>query len=272
MTPSPKRSIRVRAYNGGEVTFYPSDIKALASLAWGETPPIVRFAGSRCKSFNPREDEVGRVTNDGCFDVNPATFHLAVVNHIGRGKRSFVLDATFDWEVWNYPIYAYHYHYFNPQTLAVSANLNGSVVRRSQYSIDKFRRYRNSEAKSFVGVAMDITYAIPTQPSRKVITKQTYQTVRYVYDLELNDLGEIVGGEWYSNFHPDFVWSPPVESRALSNFEKNLEIGLEWDGRGPVSADVHKAAVVSSAKGEPLAVVVERLVQLGAETGEITSP
>jgi hypothetical protein len=265
MTAVPLRSLTLKAFNGGSVTFFASDIKALASQLWGEAPPIVKFAGTRCKTFNPREDEVGRVVNDACYDVNPGTYHMAVVNQLGVAKRSFVMDSTFDFEVWNYPLYAYQYHYFNPQTLAVSKHLAGSVVPLEKFTIDKFRRYRNPGAKSVVGVAMDITYAIPTQPSRKAVNRQSYHTVRYVYDLELDATGAIIGGEWYSNFHPDFLWNPTPESRALARVEKNRETPLEWNGMDSISAEVHEAATYASGKGEPLAAVVETLVRMASE-------
>ena len=32
--------------------------------------------------------------------------------------------------------------------------------------------------------------------------------VQYLYDLELDDHDNVVGGEWYTNFHPDFCGYP----------------------------------------------------------------
>jgi hypothetical protein len=218
----------------------------------------------RCKKHNPSKDDVGRVTHEKCNDVNPGTWHLAIVNHLGSAHRSFVIDSTFDYEVWNYPVYAYEYHYFNPQTLEVGKQLYGSAVPIERFTIDKFRKYRNPLAKSIVGVAMDLTYAIPMQPTRRLTTKNRYHTVRYVYDLELDAKGNILGGEWYSNFHPDFMWTPPLGSRALSNPEKKRQKPLVWSGKGAVSDAVHKAAQSASSRGQPVAVVVERLVKLAS--------
>ena len=36
----------------------------------------------------------------------------------------------------------------------------------------------------------------------------------YSYDLELNAEKEIIGGEWYGNRHPDFLWTPVKGPRA----------------------------------------------------------
>ncbi len=99
MVPRPTQSVTVSTFHGGSVTFHPSDIKALAAQLWGEAPPLVKFVGKRCKKFNPQEDEVGRVTTDACFDVNPGTFHMAMVNQLGVSKRSFVMDSTFDFRL-----------------------------------------------------------------------------------------------------------------------------------------------------------------------------
>lgn len=263
MTAMPTQSITVTAHNGSNITFYPSDIKALASSLWGDAPPIVKFAGSRCKSFNPREDEIGRVVQEACYDVNPGTFHMALVNELGRAKRGFVMDTTFDFEVWNYPVAAYSYQYFNPQSLAVSQTIHGSVIPLSRFTIDKFRKYRNPATKSIVGIAMDVTHTNVTQPSSRVIDPQKFHTIRYIYDLELDEKGEIVGGEWYSNFHPDFLWNPPPGSRALSVAEKKVTAPIIWDG-SRINDDVRALALQSSAKGEPLAIIVERLVQMAA--------
>ncbi len=264
MTPMPVRSVTVPAANGTAVTFYPSDVKALASVLWGEAPPIVRFAGARCKKFNPQEDDVGRVTTEGCYDVNPGTLHMALVNELGQQQRGFVMDSTFDFEVWNYPIAAYAYHYFNPQTLTVSDTIVGSRVALNKFTIDKFKSYRSPNGRYVVGIAMDVTYASVLQPSTKVISKQKYHTVRYVYDLELDANNNIIGGEWYSNFHPDFLWNPPVNSRAMAAVEKASLEPVTWDGQSPISASIRNMALKASSKGEPLAVVVERLVQMAS--------
>lgn len=261
----PLRAVTVPTYYGGSVTFYASDIKALAAELWGEAKETVKFVGRRCTNHNPPEDELGRSTNDACFDVNPGTWHMAVVNQVGSLQRSLVLDSSFDYEVWNYPIYAYQYHYFNPQTLAVSNSLAGSAVPVSEFTIDKFKKYRGAKVKSVVGIAMDVTYSIPTQPSRRPILKDKNHTVRYVYDLELDASGNIIGGEWYSNFHPDFLWYPPFGTRAVSGVERGRDQPLIWDGKTAVSDDVRTAGAKASARGQPLAVIVDRLVELASQ-------
>jgi hypothetical protein len=262
MTQNPQRAVRVLGADGQPLTFYPSDIKALASLAWAESPPRVKFIGSRCHTQDPKEDEIGRVLDGGCFDVNPGAWHLAVVNHLGLQQRSFVFDATYDYQVWNYPIQAYRYYYFHPQTLATSSHLAGSVVSIKDFTMDKFKSYRAPNARFVVGIAMELTYSIPTQPSSRHIARASSHTVKYVYDLELDSAGLIIGGEWYSNFHPDFIWSVPSGARTQSKGEVGLGQAAQWDGSGVLPVQLQDAARVSSENGQVLGAVVQALVFL----------
>ncbi|MCI5209969.1 MAG: hypothetical protein D3910_14495, partial [Candidatus Electrothrix sp. ATG2] len=81
------------------ITFYPSDIKALATLLWAKVRTTSRFIGGRCNDKDPAVDpQTGRILSQKCFDTNPGTWHLAVVNQIGASRRSRVLDATSDYE------------------------------------------------------------------------------------------------------------------------------------------------------------------------------
>ncbi len=280
--PMPYKTVTVPAYDGGSVTFYPSDIKGLASQAWAEAPPKVNFLGARCTKYSPAEDSMGRVIDQSCFDVNPGAFHMAIVNQLGVSKRGFIMDATYDFEVWNYPVWAYNYHYWNPQTLAVEDHFQNAVVPIEQFSIDKFSAYRSPQAKYIVGISMDVTYDIETNPSTRPIISVPHQNVRYVYDLELDADMNIIGGEWYSNFHPDFLWQPTPGSKPLSIGEKAMDKPVPWDGKGPVPAAIHAAAMVSSSRAQVISSVIETLIALSADKppvatgdappGEVDSP
>ncbi|MES2854772.1 MAG: hypothetical protein V4692_02860 [Bdellovibrionota bacterium] len=260
MTPNPKRSVTLTAADGNRITFNPSDIKAIASLAWAKSRPTIRQVGKRCTAIHPAEDQHGRVLDPLCFDVNPATWHIGVVHQIGVEKRGFVFDATYDQQVWNYPIYSYTYTYFNPQTLRTSKTMAGSAVRASDFTIDKFKPYRSSESNYIVGVAMDLSYAIPTQPSANPVRASKFHTVKYVYDLELDASGNIVGGEWYSNFHPDFIWNLVPDSRPISTGERGNE--LSWDGESPLPEEIRAAASKSSNYSQPVSAVLETMIRL----------
>jgi len=85
---------------------------------------------------------------------------------------------------------------------------------------------------------------------------------RYMYDLELDAQGNIVGGEWYQNQHPDFLWLPPPGTKALSQPERGTEVAAaraNWEAAHPVPAAWRTEAVSASAAGQPLAHIVNAL-------------
>lgn len=53
------------------------------------------------------------------------------------------------------------------------------------YVKEKFPNHRNNDSKS----------------------DDKLETQIYNYDLELNQDGKIIGGEWHTDNHPDFIWT-----------------------------------------------------------------
>ena len=81
-----------------------------------------------------------------------------------------------------------------------------------------------------------------------------------MYDLELDAKGNIVGGEWYTNAHPDFLWVPDQKERAVSPADRFLR--GEWNaGKEALPASWTSAAVRASQGQQPLAKVVEALIE-----------
>jgi hypothetical protein len=264
MLDRPTNAITVVAADGHtRLKFYPSDIKALATSLWANVRTPSRFIGGRCDTKDPKQDENGRIVDDQCFDTNPGTWHEAIVNQIGRNHRAFVMDATFDYEVWNQPVYAYDYTYFNPKTGKATDSLQAASVRLSDFSDDKFAKYRSEDAVYVVGVNMDVTYVRETQPSHRATDKaanDALNTVSYEYDVELDAHGKIVGGEWYGNEHPDFLWTPPAGYKARSNADKYAT--GDWDGAHGMNASWQRAGAAGGKVGQPLGKAVETLIAI----------
>lgn len=264
LVPRPSKTVELTAADGTtRLKFYPADIKALASLLWAKAQPDSRIIGWRCDDKSPRTDGNGRVISQVCFDNNPGTWHLAVVNQVGVSKRSLIIDATYDYEVWNQPVAGYEYTYFNPQTMKPADNLSDASVPLKAFTADKFKSFRSREASAVVGVAMDLVYVSETQPSHEPTdsnSKDELITVRYLYDLELDSKGEIIGGEWYENTHPDFVWTPEPNARAITAGD-GFATG-DWDGVGAMPASWRAAALRTSEEGAPLARIVELMTTL----------
>jgi hypothetical protein len=265
MMARPRKTVTVRTPAGLVLRFFPADIRGLASLLWANAAPPVRFCGTRCEDKDPKKDDVGRVLSAAAFDNNPGTWHLATVNQIGVAKRSMVLDATFDYEVWNQPLASYEIHYFNPQTMAFAATVREGTVARGDFKRDKFANHRGPDFKAVLGVAMRTRYMVeipPTHAPENGPGNDASAFVDYFYDLELDGAGRIVGGEWYLNRHPDFLWTPTRDKRAHSPAD-DFATGA-WDGAGAVPESWRKAATRASVDGIPLAGVVERLIALSS--------
>ncbi len=259
MVARPVRPVKMLAADGKtELTFYPSDIKALSSLLWAKASPQTPLIGGRCGTKNPKTDANGRIQDKECFDTNPGSWHMGVVNQLGIAKRSLVIDATFDYEVWNQPVSAYKYSYFNPQTNEPSAKLDGAMIAIADFSKDKFSRYRSKEASYVVGIAMDVTYVVETDPSHAKSDSEKQDathTVRYLYDLELNKNHEIIGGEWYQNLHPDFVWT--AAPGTAPETPGDSAVTEAWNGEGPMPLSWRRAATRTSKSGMPLSAIVD---------------
>lgn len=267
--PFPKQPVRVLAANGRAVTFYPGDIRALQSMLWANTNLRARFVGNRCNVVRPRRNANGRIIDSKCFDTNPATFHLALVNQLGIHRRSFVIDSTYDLEVWNYAVTSYDYKYFNPQTWREGQSLKAAMIPMSRFKVDKFREFRSPNAKYIVGIAMDVTHVSAVSPIRGVLNSNPTKTLRMIYDLELDADQNIIGGEWYSNAHPDFLWTFDAGAQATAVGEQDLLVE-NWALNETVPSHWRSYARRASAQGEPLWAFIRRIATPGGEDiGEV---
>lgn len=261
MLPRPTSVVSALAADGStRLNFYPSDIKALASLLWAYGNNSIRFIGGRCEDSRPARDYNGRIISQRCFDNNPATFHLALAHQIGIAGRPFIMDATYDYEVWNHPVFSYEYTYFNPQTGEAVEKLNDAVIPLRNFTRDKFSGYRSPYAKYVVGIALDVWYGTEVNARQNPVDSDEFddwEQTRYLYDLELDSSGRIIGGEWYRNRHPDFLWVPLPGSHAYSNFDYLVE--GRWDKSKIMPWAWRNAAINASGYSQPLRAIVESL-------------
>lgn len=264
MLSRPTRAITVTTPDNIPIIFYPSDIKSLATLLWANSHPPAHFIGGRCHDKNPATDpENGRHLSATCAHTSPATWHMAIVNQIGISGRSLIIDATYDHELWNQPVLAYEYTYVNLNTDQASNNLADAALQISDYHNDCFSKYRNNRTAFIVGIAMSVDYMVATSP-----TSETNDTpgndaifnVRYLYDLELDVSRRIIGGEWRTNKHPDFIWTPAANTKAVTSFEEQAtDLWAQADMPLPSSwqAAAQQAAAQQAA---PLAKIVDQLL------------
>ena len=278
MLSRPTKTITLTTPNGRTpIDFYPSDIKSLATLLWANIRTPTRFIGGRCNDKDPATDPSnGRNVSDDCFDTNPGTWHMTVVNQIGVSKRSLVVDATYDYEVWNQPGLSYEYTYINLNTKQASNNLAETIIDLDDYTNDPFSRYRSNRTKQIVGISMDFDYMVETSPTADRTDspdKDAIHTARYLYDIEIDASGNIIGGEWRTNLHPDFIWTPAPERKAITAFEDQAT-GSWAQANSPLPSSWQSAAQqASSQQSAPLAKIVEQLITFsnGNSTSESDS-
>lgn len=271
MVPRPRRAIVAKAVpeQVAQVKLYPADMKGLISLLWAKGSSETTFFGGRCNDKDAKTDpETGRLLAAECFDVNPAFWHLAVVNQLGLAKRSMVIDASFDYEVWNQPLRSYQFRYFNPQTGESRDSAAAAIVKREDYAKDKFRKFRSPNAAAYVGVQMEISYVSENwnfHAETDDATTDAYRSVTYLYDLELDANGDVIGGEWYRNEHPDFVWLPLMSTRAVSSGDRGIAPG-GWNPLEQPVPPFWREIAIQTARyaGEPLAAIVEPLEEAAA--------
>lgn len=169
------------------VHFGASDIKGLLSLMQGNySKKRVYFAGSRCGS-----NSIYHTTNryDNCLDINPGAFHVIVTNRIGLQSRGFVMDKNNPrGQVWNQPVFAYR------SRILGSARPSANAARGTRQA---------------VLVSTVVSYTQEIQPQFRPLddnNRRFTANSEYRYTLELDGEGNIIGGEWNSYEHPDFLW------------------------------------------------------------------
>ncbi|MGK5082606.1 hypothetical protein WDW37_04810 [Bdellovibrionota bacterium FG-1] len=269
MMPRPMHSVYVTAANGKtQIEFRPSDIKALGALLWANGSSPARVVGTVCQE-NPvrRDPTTGRALDPACRDTNPATFHLSMVNQIGVSRRSFLIDSDSGYQVWNQPVSSYSYTYFNPATGKL-APLEAASVRLSDLANDPFKGVRASGAKFVVGVETQLTFIYETRPNVQQTDSPETDEKRvpvYKYDLELDDAGQIIGGEWYSRLHPDVLWVALPGSHPATSGDALVHPGDQWRPRQPLPTSWRTAARASGQYLQPLGLIVDKLFEWASQ-------
>ena len=98
------------------VTFYPGDLNALLSLVYTEVD--TDFVSRRCNK-SARGDEIeydddGRAIQSECRDMNPGSLYVIAANLLGIQHKGFVVDRTWDAQVWNQPVRGYEITRLDP--------------------------------------------------------------------------------------------------------------------------------------------------------------
>ncbi|OWZ13738.1 Transglutaminase elicitor [Phytophthora megakarya] len=196
-------------YNG--VTFQPMDLKALVSSVYDGARVSTVFTGARFNGGSDTTDEYGRHSNNAFRDLNPAFFHIANGNILGKLNSTYVADVTAGAEVWNQPVRGFKVYEQTKMSLKKAA--------QTFYGLQKYPW--NEAAKSIVYVKSRLSWIFETYTDGGLVSSgaiNQYTTGKYYYYLlELDAAGEIIGGEWVydsDDDHPDFLWLPKAKPAA----------------------------------------------------------
>jgi len=263
MLPRPLHSVTVTGVDGKtQIEFRPSDIKALGTLLWANSASPARVAGTICEeSPVSRDPSTARPLHNTCRDTNPATFHLAITHQIGVSQRSLLMDSDSGYQVWNQPISSYSYSYFNPIT-GQATSLENARILWNEFTSDPYKNFRALQTKYIVGVETKLTFIYENRPSSLATDSPEYDERRfpvYKYDLELDNTGRIIGGEWYTRLHPDVLWITPVNTIPATQGDSLVIREEKWNPEQVLPPSWKKAAKISLERVQPLAAIVEQL-------------
>ncbi len=271
--PRPENTIILTDVTGRhEIPFTAFDLMAYVSYYWSKPPVESFFVGNRCKTAIKRTPE-GRISDPKCFDNNPMTWHLGVTNRVGKIKKSIIMDTSSNTEVWNYVVDNYQYSYFNPQTLEFSSQLQDAIAVREEFRQDPFHNFRSDRTKFLVGVIMDVFHPGAISPHDGIPSYRRLEYKRFIYDLELDENMNVVGGEWHTKEHPDFMWGYPDGNNRFDD-PNYIHTILPDERLTPASVSMIDPALATSAleasqKGRILSELLDKLIALSLRKGEL---
>lgn len=284
IVPRPRKTVEVKLDNGRTLKFFPDDMKALASYMWANSliqdgrkydektdsysGGGILMQGMRCNDKSPKKDPWGRVYDDApdafsdkleprCVGVHPAIWHLGLVNIIGKQGRSFVVERKISEAVDNHPMYSYSAKYFNPYTGKYEGDINNKIKKITDD--DQFKAFRNPEATHVVGVRMTMNYINWKRAERKETDDESMdegRDIEMLYDLELNEKGDIVGGQWRATEkgkgnmfnaerkQPDFFWAVTKDWKPF--FKGRTDLPQWKDGSRQPPREYKEASIIAT--------------------------
>jgi len=167
--------------------------------------------------------------------------------------------------------YKHKFQYFNVLTNSYASSALAAKVRFSSIpaSSDSFFNFVSRNAAKgtqwIVGVVATVIYIsenLPEQTTAERIDNTT--TVVYKYELELDGNYNIIGGQWYSNFHPNFVWKVHSPNDASGPYDQYVP---SFDGSvQSLQSLAEYAKNQSAANNQPLRAIVKYLLEQSASS------
>jgi hypothetical protein len=191
---------------------------------------------------------------------------MAVINLLGLHGQPFIMDSSAGPEVWNRSVVSYRYNYFRPGTRNLTDKIQYALIPLSEYKNDPYAQYRSAGTTHIVGVSMELTYLIGNKPSASLSDspeQDVYDKATYWYNLELNQAGIVLGGEWQENQHPDFIWVVASNYAPKNIYDYVVGNGLLfYDGKQSISSYIAGQAQMAAKEGKVLFTLLEAMLRL----------
>ena len=189
--------------DGIEIPFGSSDIKALLSYYYanGFLIPDTFQMGRRC--FRGRWINRDRECNQ---DLNAGAFHIVLANRLGIDGIGVIGDLNRYTQVSNKPIISFQSSVLRKSAAGSRSAPGTTEVIRLRTTVN-YVKDKGHDWRPVLGTS-----------------KQYYKQDIYEYELELNNQGIIIGGEWISSDRPDFLWTIPKQLVFTGLFSRLPEL------------------------------------------------
>ena len=188
--------------DGIKINFHSSDIKGLVAYYYAKISDLRSTQiGRRCYAgrFSPLR------FRKGCKDVHPAALHIIMANRLGLTTKGFIADIDRLKEVWNHVAVKYESKVLS--TIDAKTGVSGTRTR--------------------IKVQSKVAYTGGVDPSVFAVLgteNEKWDTRTYVYILDLDSSGKIIGGQWISKQKPDFIWIKDRETFDHTYYGKVKEL------------------------------------------------
>ena len=196
------------------------DIKGLLAFYYANRANgDAAYVGSTCQ---PKK--IGFVTvggTDGCADndVNAGAFHVVIANELGIKHQGIAMDRDPTFQVWNQPFLKYTSTYKNLTTHITGKSAPGT---KSQVTVTTDMLYANEMYKDIEDETDENdVHTYDTYQPVLGTSQQNFKTVTYQYVLDLDARGNIIGGDWISETHPDLIWKQDFEMPTVGSDDKD---------------------------------------------------
>lgn len=136
-------------------------------------------------------------------DLNPGALHLVLANSLGLKRRGVVADTDILSPVWNRPIVGY-------ETTILDDYRGGRSIGQN---------LRRLKIETVIHVVKERTFSQNSKDKKDLIN------MKLKYFLDLNQNGDIIGGEWLKGSEKvDFIWSPYFSTIEISDVYYNSEL------------------------------------------------